>query len=119
MNVFANAGKLKKLELNFARLNSNDIARTDPDIFPARANLSVETLKIKLKSAGRIQSLADPQWRSFLGMFYSVKHLVISAADFSQYAPCIKEVITNMTRLKTLRLPKCVLSQENMTEMFQ
>ena len=100
---------LKKLNLNFARLKDIDIHKHANNHFPESGNISIETLKIKLTS-GRMQSLAVPQWQSFLGMFANLHHLTIECADFSKDVAFLKNVLFKMPHLRTLYLRKCVLN---------
>ena len=53
MNMLAQVTNLEKLELHFARLRVDELAKPKPGHFPHRGNTSVTSLKIILNSAGK------------------------------------------------------------------
>lgn len=110
---------IKKLDLSFIRLKEDDISEHNANHFPEKGNTSVETLKIRLSSTGRIQSLTKPQWKSFGGMFANLNHLTIESADFSQDPVFLKIILGQMTHLRTLRLRKCVLKADNLLSLCE
>lgn len=52
-------------------------------------------------------------------MFAGVRHLELQSANFTQYAPFLKEIVASMVHLRTLRLPGCEMSPDNLTALFQ
>ena len=108
-DALAEVHNLKKLNLIFNRLDERVIGKMKPDHFPVKGNMSVETLKIKLYSSSRPQSIATPQWKSFFSMFGNLSQLSIEQADLSTDVNFLSDMVREMPRLTTLHLRKCVI----------
>ena len=118
-DALAENNNLKKLNLIFLRLDERTISKQEPDHFPVKGNMSIETLKIKLFSSSRPQSIATPQWRSFFNLFGSVGSLTIEQADLSTDATFLRDIVREMPRLTTLHLRKCVLKVPTLSNLCE